>query len=139
MHTESEILEALFQAYDAHDLDQVASLYTADATHLDIAAGRPKVGRDCIVDGLASFLSGFPDAHWTVPASAGEGGRAFGQYIVTGSLQQDLWSFTAMGQQLQLGGVLVLHCTDGLIHRSEDYWDAGSFRRQMTHHQGAQA
>jgi steroid delta-isomerase-like uncharacterized protein len=145
MLTEFEILETLFRAYDAHDLDQVASLYAADATHLDIAAGRPKQGRDRIVDGLASFFSGLPDARWTVSASATGGGRAFGQYILTGTLQRDLWSFTAFGQQLELGGVLVLHCINGLITRSEDYWDAGTFRRQMTDNQmthdqqGAQA
>jgi hypothetical protein len=52
----------------------VASLYAADATHLDIAAGRPKQGRDRIALGLASFFSGFPDARWTVSASA-TGGR----------------------------------------------------------------
>src|SRR6478752_10821900 len=46
----------------------VASLYAADATHLDIAAGRPKQGRDRIALGLASFFSGFP-ARWTVSAS----------------------------------------------------------------------
>jgi steroid delta-isomerase-like uncharacterized protein len=133
MHTEFEILEALFRAYDAHDLEQVASLYAANATHVDIAAGRPKQGRDRIVEGLASFVSGFPDAHWTASASATGGGRAFGQYVVTGTLQRDLWSFNAFGQQLELAGVLVLHCRNGLITRSEDYWDAGTFRRQMTH------
>jgi steroid delta-isomerase-like uncharacterized protein len=138
--TETEILEALFVAYDAHDLARVASLYAADATHVDIAAGRPKKGRDGIVDGLASFLSGFPEARWTRSGSATGDGFAFGQYVVTGSLQQDLWSFSAMGQRLELHGVLVLHCADGLIQRSEDYWDAGTFRRQMTHnHQGDQA
>lgn len=140
MPTEAEILEALFLAYDAHDQERVRTLYAADATHLDIAAGRPKQGRDQIVEGLASFFSGFPDAHWSASASATGGGRAFGQYVLTGTLQQDLWSFNASGQHLELGGVLVLHCTDGLIRRSEDYWDAGTFRRQMTHNQqGAQA
>ena len=145
MLTEAESLEALFQAYDAHDLERVGTLYAADATHVDIAAGRPKQGRAGIVDGLASFFSGFPDARWAVPASATGGGRAFGQYVLTGTLQRDLWSFNAFGQPLKLGGVLVLHCTNGLISRSEDYWDAGTFRRQMTddqmthNHQGAQA
>jgi steroid delta-isomerase-like uncharacterized protein len=145
MLTEAEILEALLRAYDAHDLERVASLYAADATHVDIATGRPKQGRDRIVDGMASFFSGFADARWTASASATGGGRAFGRYVVTGTLQQDLWFFTAAGQQLELGGVLVLQCTDGLISQSEDYWDAGTFRRQMTHkqpthnQQGAQA
>ena len=110
----------------------VASLYAADATHLDIAAGRPKQGRDRIALGLASFFSGFPDARWVASASATGGGRAFGQYVMTGTLQRDLWSFNAFGQQLELRGVLVLHCVNGLIRRSEDYWDAGTFRRQMT-------
>jgi steroid delta-isomerase-like uncharacterized protein len=138
--TEPQILEALFLAYDAHDLSRVASLYAADATHIDVAAGRPKEGRDHIVDGLTSFMSGFPDARWTPAGSATGEGIAFAQYVVTGSLQQDLWSFDAAGQRLELAGVLVLHCADGLIHRSEDYWDAGTFRRQMTHnHQGDQA
>jgi ketosteroid isomerase-like protein len=35
------------------------------------------------------------------------------------------------GQKISLRGVHVLDLRDGLITRSEDYWDAASFQRQL--------
>jgi ketosteroid isomerase-like protein len=35
------------------------------------------------------------------------------------------------GQKISLRGVHVLNLRDGLIQRSEDYWDAATFQRQL--------
>src|SRR3546814_2109497 len=48
-----------------HDVETVASLYTADGTHEDMAPNKSKVGAAAIAAGLSTFFGWFPDAHWT--------------------------------------------------------------------------
>ncbi|GAA5122238.1 hypothetical protein GCM10023339_40350 [Alloalcanivorax gelatiniphagus] len=132
MPSESDLLEALHAAYNAGDADKAASLYADDGVHLDVAAGKPKTGRAAITSGLKHFFAAFPDAHWSADVSATGDGCVFARYVLTGTLQQDMWSLQAQGQQLNLPGIQVLECVDGHIVRSEDYWDAGMFQRQMS-------
>ncbi len=132
MPSETETLEALHAAYNAGDPVAASSLYAETGAHVDIAAGRPKVGRAAIESGFRDFLAAFPDAHWDVDVLASNSNHAFGRYVLTGSLQRDMWSFEARGQRLELAGVHVIECQDGQIARCEDYWDVGTFSRQMS-------
>lgn len=132
MTTESDLLQNLYAAYNLHDATAASLLYATDGQHVDVAAGNPKIGGKTIAEGLEAFFAAFPDAHWTVESTADTGdGRAFGRYMLTGTLQQDMWSFTARGQKLELAGVHVLEYLEGRITKSEDYWDAATFSRQM--------
>jgi steroid delta-isomerase-like uncharacterized protein len=130
--TGSDLLQDLYAAYNAHDATAAALLYANNGQHVDVAIGKPKTGGGTIAEGLEAFLAAFPDAHWAVESTAdNEDGRAFGRYVLTGTLQQDMSSFTARGQRLELAGVHVLEYLEGRITKSEDYWDAATFSRQM--------
>src|SRR3546814_10062397 len=48
---------ALLDAYNRHDVETVASLYTADGTHEDMAPNKSKVGAAAIAAGLSTFRS----------------------------------------------------------------------------------
>ena len=126
-----QIVPALLDAYNNHSPASVAPYYGVDATHLDIATGRPRQGRDAIVAGLGFFLRAFPDAVWHVESTAITEQHAAVRYRLTGSLQADLGPYIAHGQPLELPGVLWLTAGEGAIAHSEDYWDATSFNRQM--------
>ena len=52
-------------------------------------------------------------------------------YLLTGTLQGRLGPFEPAGQRLELRGVHVLKAKAGAIDLCEDYWDAGTFGRQM--------
>jgi ketosteroid isomerase-like protein len=52
-------------------------------------------------------------------------------YVLTGTLQQRLGPFEPQGQKLELRGVHVFEVDGGLIRQTEDYWDTGTFGRQM--------
>jgi len=135
MAGELTVLEALYQAYNAHDAAAAGALYAADGVHEDVATQRPQKGPAAIATGLNGFLTAFPDAQWTCLGSGEQAGTVFSRYVLTGSLQGDLGPIRADGQSLQLRGVHVLQVRDGRIERSEDYWDMATFQRQMnTHH-----
>ncbi|SCL26990.1 SnoaL-like polyketide cyclase [Micromonospora rhizosphaerae] len=126
-----QIVPVLLDAYNNHSPTSVAPCYCLDATHLDVATGRPRQGRDAIVAGLGFFLRAFPDAMWHVESTAVTAQHAAVRYRLTGSLQADFGPYTAHGQPLELPGVLWLTAGERAIGHSADYWDAASFNRQM--------
>lgn len=122
---------ALFAAYNDHDLNAVASCYLGDATHVDVASGRPRTGPRAIADGLAYLLGAFPDAAWHVESSVADDDVTAVRYRLTGTLQTAFGEFDPSGQALDLSGVLWLELSAGAIARSIDFWDSGSFTTQM--------
>ncbi len=62
MAGEHQVLEALYRAYNGHDADAAASLYTAGGHHEDVATQRVQRSPEAIAVGLRGFLDAFPDA-----------------------------------------------------------------------------
>ena len=130
--TLSGVAERLYEAYNRHEPASVAQLYAADATHEDIAQGRPRTGPEAISDGLRKFFVWFPDARWEPHLQITDpDGRAAITYLLTATLQTQMGPVPASGQKISLRGVHVLQLQHGLIRRSEDYWDATTFQRQL--------
>lgn len=132
--TASEIealVEDLYRAYNAHDLAGAARVYAETAEHEEVAQRHPRAGRDAIVDGLSRFFDAFPDAAWAPESVFLSADGAAVTYRLQGTLQGSLGPFVPRGQALDLRGVHVFHVAGGVIVRSEDYWDAATFGRQM--------
>lgn len=143
MERETQILDALYEAYNRHDADGVAALYAPEGEHEDVAFGRPKRGPEAIAGGLRFFFAAFPDAHWDTSDRLADDGRAVARYLLTGTLQSDMGPFKAVGQRMEIRGVQVLETAAGRIERSQDFWDGATFERQMktdndgeSHHRG---
>lgn len=130
--TLSGVAERLYDAYNRHEPAAVAQLYAADATHEDVAQGRPRIGPGAISDGLRKFFGWFPDARWEPHFQITDSdGRVAVTYLLTATLQTQMGQVPGSGQKISLRGVNVLHQQGGLICRSEDYWDAATFQRQL--------
>ncbi len=126
------LVEGLYAAYNSHRIGDVAAFYLADATHEDVAHGRPKAGAQAIVEGLQKFLGWFPDARWNVASIiVGTRDKAAVQYTLTGTLSASMGPIVPRGQKISLRGLMVLTFEDGKISRSEDYWDATTFHKQL--------
>jgi len=124
--------DRLYAAYNRHDADAVAAIYAPDAVHEEVAQGQSRSGADAIAAGLRRFFGWFPDAHWAPRCVIDDGqGRLAIPYLLTATLQARLGPFAPCGQALSLRGIHVLQVADGVIARSEDYWDAASFQRQL--------
>jgi steroid delta-isomerase-like uncharacterized protein len=127
-----ELVEQLYAAYNSRDPVEVGRLYHPDGEHEDIAHGRPKRGTDAIVAGLKTFFGWFPDAHWERRSVIGGADDHVAiTYILTATLQSPMGSIVPCGQRIQLRGAHVLLVRGGLIQRSQDYWDASTFQRQL--------
>lgn len=128
---DAAVAEAWCDAYNAHDVERVASLYAADGRHVEIAQGRSAEGRKAIRQGLDAFLAAFPDAHWAQDEVIATATSAAIAYTLTGSLQRQIGPFGAHRQRLELRGVHVLWLAGREIVESRDYWDSATFARQM--------
>jgi steroid delta-isomerase-like uncharacterized protein len=127
----SAVAEAWCGAYNAHDVQRVASLYAVDGRHVEVAQGRAAEGREEIRQGLDAFLTAFPDAHWAQDQVIAMATGAAIAYTLTGSLQRQLGPFDAHRQELELRGVHLLQLSGPQIVESRDYWDSATFARQM--------
>ena len=125
------LLDALYGAYNEHRPAEAAALYRPDGRHVEIAQGNERSGREAIREGLERFFEAFPDARWETRERIVAGNLAAVTYLLTGSLQGRLGPFEPSGQRLELRGVHVFRTVDGLIEVCEDYWDSGTFGRQM--------
>jgi steroid delta-isomerase-like uncharacterized protein len=130
--TTETVVGKLYDAYNRHDSIAAAKLYAPDGTHADIAHDRPKNGPDEIAAGLRKFFEWFPDARWEPQVSiVGADGTEAVTYLLTATLRKPMGPVASRGQKISLRGVHVLNLRDGLIQRSEDYWDAATFQRQL--------
>src|SRR5687768_16112643 len=96
----SGIAALFYDAYNRHDTGAVERLYAPDATHEDIAQGRPRTGASAIADGLGRFFGWFPDAHWQ-PLSfiADVDGKVAVTYLMSATLQSAMGPVAARGQK----------------------------------------
>jgi steroid delta-isomerase-like uncharacterized protein len=128
-----EIASELYRAYNSHDTAAVAQLYAEDASHVDVAHGRPKLGPSEISEGLGKFFHWFPEAAWDVAQIiSADSDHVAVTYTLKASLQAAMGPVEAHGQKISLRGVQVLTLRDGKIQRSEDYWDAATFQKQLS-------
>lgn len=117
------LIDDLYAAYNRHDAAAVAGLYHPDASHHEVAQGKTVHGAAAIADGLDRFFAWLPDVHWQPRTQVID---PDGDVAVT-------YLLTARGRQVRLNGAHVLHLEGDRIRRSEDYWDAGTFQRQINH------
>lgn len=127
-----DIAHELYAAYNKHDVQGVAALYSANGSHTDVAQARTQVGPERIADGLQRFFEWFPDAQW-IPSSyiVDPGGEVAIPYLMTATLQAAMGPILPRNQQVSLRGVHVLRLVGHRILSSEDYWDTATFQRQI--------
>jgi predicted ester cyclase len=57
---------ALIDAWNAHDVERIASIHSADFSGTDVGDAQPVLGREGVRRAVAVYLLAFPDIHFTV-------------------------------------------------------------------------
>ncbi|HWN29616.1 MAG TPA: nuclear transport factor 2 family protein [Actinomycetospora sp.] len=113
-----ETLQAITDAFNAHDLDAVMEFF-ADDCSLDMprgpdAWGTRLVGRAAVREGLAARFAGLPDVHY-----------GDGRHWVSGDLGVSEWLLTGTrpdGEHVRVRGCDHWEFRDGEIVRKDSYW-----------------
>ena len=117
----TERLEELVSAFNAHDLDQIMTVFTDDCVLETPRGDRPWgprfEGPDAVREGLAQRFRGLPDVHygddehWVSAA----GHRGVSRWLLTGT--------TPEGEQVRVRGCDLFDLADdGRVRRKDSYW-----------------
>lgn len=125
------VLEAFYDAYNAHSPASAGELYASNGEHWEVAQRRGRCGHGEIQQGLASFLTAFPDARWEPRTCTLAPGLVAVSYMLTGSLEGALGGIAPTRQRVDLEGVRIFWIGEDGIDRVEDYWDVATFMSQL--------
>ena len=111
-------LEALLDAFNAHDVDAIMSFFTDDCV-LDLPRGPTPggsrlVGKEQVRGGIQSRFDGIPDIqygddrHWIC------GDRGVSEWRLRGTQRT--------GERIEVRGCDLLEFVDGKISRKDSYW-----------------
>ena len=106
-------LEALLDAFNAHDLDAIMAFFTEDCV-FDTPRGERLVGTEQVRDGFQARFDGIPDIqygderHWT------SGDRGVSEWTIRGT--------QATGDPIEVRGCDLFEFTDGRISRKDSFW-----------------
>ena len=113
-----EMLEAIADAFNRHDVDAVMSFFTDDCVFETPRGpepcGRRLVGRDAVREGVAARFAGIPDVHYGDGTHWVLGDRGVSEWTLTGT--------TTDGERLELRGCDLWTFRDGKVLKKDSYW-----------------
>ena len=111
-------LQALLDAFNAHDVDAIMSFFTEDCVfdtpRGPAPGGQRLVGQEQVRKGFQARFDGIPDIsygddrHWTC------GDRGVSEWTIRGT--------TAAGEPVEVRGCDLFEFTDGKISRKDSFW-----------------
>ena len=116
--TAAPSLDALLDAFNAHDVDAIMSFFTEDCV-FDMPrgpapGGRRLVGRDEVRKGFQARFDGIPDIVYGDARHWGCGDRGVSEWTIRGT--------TATGEAIEVRGCDLFEFTAGKISRKDSFW-----------------
>jgi len=113
-----EMLEAITDAFNRHDVDGVMSFFADDCVFETPRGpdpcGRRLVGSDAVREGVAARFAGIPDVHYGDGSHWVLGDRGVSEWTLTGT--------TTDGERLDLRGCDLWTFRDGKVVKKDSFW-----------------
>jgi hypothetical protein len=117
-NVETPALQALLDAFNAHDVDAIMSFFTDDCV-FDMPRGPAPgglrlAGRQQVRAGIQSRFDGIPDIHYGDDRHWSCGDRGVSEWTIRGT--------QASGEPIEVRGCDLFEFTDGKISRKDSFW-----------------
>jgi len=113
-----EVLRAIAEAFNRHDLDAIMEHFADDAVLETPRGSEPWgtrfEGKAAVGEGLAARFSGIPDVHYGDDEHFVAGDRGASTWTLTGT--------TTTGERLEVRGCDLWTFEDGLVTKKDSYW-----------------
>jgi len=113
-----EVLEQMLDAFNAHDLDTIMSLFAEDCVFESPRGpdpwGRRSVGKEEVARGLAARFEGIPDVQYRDGDHFVAGDRGLSEWTLTGS--------TVEGERVEVRGCDLWTFRGDRIVRKDSFW-----------------
>jgi steroid delta-isomerase-like uncharacterized protein len=114
-------------AWNSHDANAVAVLFTRDAVYEDVPFGVVNHGPEQIQAFAQFFFTAVPDLHVSLVNSALRGDRGTIEWVFSGTDH----GIYGTGKTFAVRGVTVLELRGAKISRNVDYYDLATILRQL--------
>ncbi len=123
----TDLVQSNFAAWNAHDADKVASLYTDDVVYEDVAFGLTARGHAELQKMAAGFFANVPDLKLEIVSNNSMGNRGAVEWVFSGT---DVGLYKT-GKKFSVRGASVYELRGGKFSANRDYYDAASIMRQV--------
>ena len=111
-------LQALLDAFNAHDVDAVLSFFTEDCVfdmpRGSAPGGRRLIGPDQVREGIQARFDGIPDIHYGDDRHWTCGDRGVSEWTIRGTQRT--------GEPIEVRGCDLFEFTGGKISRKDSFW-----------------
>ncbi len=123
MFSETEIVKAYFDAWNAHDTKAILSTFTADGTYSDPVGGQNLSGQ-VYADYAASLFTAFPDLKLELIANTlASNGMIAAPWLLFGTHLGPVGEFLPTGSAITLPGCDFISIENGKIKKVRGYFD----------------
>ena len=130
------VVHAVFEAFDAHDLDRFRSLLAAGAILSANGGAQTVSGAEAVVEAVSLTFALLPDLRVTVTDAFACGDRGIAEVLREGTHSgpvplPDGTVSPPTGRRVRLPECVVFEVHDGLVHRMSVYADTLDTARQL--------
>ena len=127
-----QVIEARYEAVNAHDFDRFQSFYADAVVWRDPATPRPAKGPKAVRRRLETWAAAVPNLKWQLEDLFGEGDKLCARFTFTGKHSGPLADargneLTGTGKAIKVPGVGVYVIQDGKIVDSRIWFDLAAF------------
>lgn len=125
-----ELLHALVDAWNEHDIERAVAFYAPTYEGLDVAQAAPQQGPQAIRQMLTRYFDAFPDLHFTIETLI-ETNPAVLVWRASGTHRGRLMNIPATGRPITVLGTSLLTLDGEQIARGLYIWDVAGMLREI--------
>jgi steroid delta-isomerase-like uncharacterized protein len=127
------INDATYAAWNAHDPDAVAAVFSEDAVVREAGTAEPSRGRAGVRERAAALFTAFPDLRLERLELVVDGDRHADRWVLTGTHSGPLFGIPATGKRVRVEGATFTRLgPDGLVVEDVHLADLAGLLRQIT-------
>lgn len=125
------LMTNLLEAWNTHDLDQVARLYHPDFEGIDVAEANPQQGLEGVRQSMRHYFQAFPDLYFTAETLLIREPQVSMFWVATGTHQGRLMNIPPTGRRIHLRGASLFTILEGKIKKVTHIWDVAGLLREI--------
>ena len=121
----------LTEAWNSHDPECVAALCAADYEGENVGEATPHRGPAGMAASVATYLTAFPDLHFTVDEAVIQGDRVAQIWHAHATHRGPLMNIPGTGRRIAVRGASLLTFREGRLYRAVYIWDVAGLLREI--------
>src|SRR5262249_43371452 len=128
---QNRLLEQWIEAWSAHDLERLASIFTDNLLYEDVTMGRVNRNSAELRAFGEEFFAAFPDVAFELRSRFTNGSWGGAGWARGGTPGGAFREMPARGKRIDVRGASILEFDGNKIRRCSDYWDMATFLKQL--------